>query len=85
MQAAEAAGIKPTTNSSAPQVNRILSGLMLYIYDSRSGVETLKVNHQSAVLLLSVVQSPTVRRRIKNASGIFTFSREYIARTDGVH
>lgn len=85
MQAAEAAGIKPTANSSAPQVNRILSGLMLYIYDS---VETLKVNHQSdsrAVLLLSVVQHPTVRRRIKNASGIFTFTREYIARTDGVH
>lgn len=48
MQAAEATGIKPATNSSVPQVNRILLGLTLYIYDSRSAVETLKVNHQSA-------------------------------------
>lgn len=39
--------IKPTTNSSVPEVNRILSGLMLFIYDSGAAVETLEVKHQS--------------------------------------
>lgn len=75
-------------HSSVPEVNRILSGLMLYIYDSRAAVETLQGKHQSD----SEAWCSSVWSRIPQSEGelklhpvFFTFSREYIACTDGLH